>query len=180
MNGNDQPQDSLYDRVLRMWAVEETILHSYTGRFLAFQAALFLSAVIVLHLGNRPTWYTQFLFFAIVAAGLMTAILWALLSRDRAIAAEYLSDRLKRLEKGEEMETNVFTSFCNYRKRNNVWLELRSVLFDLRPPERCCQAGKQWGTRCILHFILPATLGLLWLCIVSIYAYLLTAPQMMF
>ncbi len=177
MNGNDQSRNTLYDRALRLWAVEETILHSYAGKFLVFQAALFLSAVIVIHVGNRPAWYTQFLFFAIAAVGVATTILWALLSLDRANAVQYLSDRVKRLEEGEEVEEDLFTAFRRYREQNNLWRELCSLLLDMKLPKGCCQMGQQWGTFCVVSFVLPAILGALWLCIISVYAYLLTTPQ---
>jgi len=177
MNGNDQLRNTLYDRTLRLWAVEETILHSYAGKFLVFQAALFLSAVIVLYVGDRPAWYTQFLFFAIAAVGLATTILWALLSLDRANAVQYLSDRLRRLEKGAAVEEDPFTAFRCYREENNLWRQLCGLLLDVKLPKGCCQIGRQGGTSCILSFVLPAALGALWLCIISVYAYLLTAPQ---
>jgi len=133
--------------------------------------------VIVLYLGNRPAWYTQFLFFAIAAAGLATTILWALLSQDRANAVQYLSDRVKRLEKGAEVEEDLFTAFRRYREQNNLWRQLCNLLLDMRLPKECCQMGQQGGTSCILSFVLPAALAALWLCIISVYAYLLTVPQ---
>jgi len=180
MNDDGKSHTEIYDRLLKFWAVEESILHSYPGIFLASQAILFASAVIIFFQPERFAWYTQALFFAVSTVGLTSALLWALLFGDRAIAANYFTTALKRLEKGEVIEEGILTSFSDYRLQNNIWLGLLRFIFGISPPKAFRQIWKRSWTRCILGLFFPCAVGALWLFIISVDTYLLVRSSVAF
>jgi len=151
--GDEGMQGPVYDRILQMWQLQESLLHTYQTIFLTFHAILIAATLAfedqqILSL-SRLT----------MTLGLFTAFIWLYLVWDRALAASFFPCALDELESGRKITAELRDAFVHYRRTIGGLRPTRSVLANL------CRTQFRGLARTLLGSI-PLLFIAIWVCII--------------
>jgi hypothetical protein len=102
-------KEAVYDRLISMWGIQDSLLQSYRNIFLTSQSVLLSVAVFVAQ-GARPA-----LAFLLALIGLPLVWLWHSIVTSRGYHVWFFHLHILRLEAGMSVPNNLFKAFKDWQ-----------------------------------------------------------------
>ena len=102
--------NAIYDRIIAMWDIQESLLQSYRNIFLTSQSIIFSIAVVIVSTS------TPYLAFLLLFIGIfMIFYLWIPICRSRGYDVWFFHWQILQLENGKAIDQKIFTEFKKWQ-----------------------------------------------------------------